>query len=278
MRFEEFRTNESLFYLKSLCESLALSEELRKHNAGEYPEEEKEQVSQVQHILSVLGYDVGPTGVDGKYGSNTARAVAAFKSDYNIPGGGDVFGEPSLQAIEKLGRGELQPARPFRGSSNSSSNRPRGGRQDSPSSEFTRPTSSGALFTLDGSQSRMTSRDAEANMDATLAGPYREMVRLFGREVGINDAIARAGTSRETNTPGSQHFHGRALDLNISGMRDNDKLRLVQAARRAGFSGFGFGSNVLHVDTGPNRYWDYDISTFGGVSVASLGAQVTGLA
>lgn len=260
-----------------------LAEELRQRN-GQYPEEEKGLVSQIQHILSVLGYDIGPTGVDGKYGPNTAKAIGNFKKDYKLPGDGSVFGERSLQTIEKIASGQLAPVKPFKGQQQQtspqtapdSSVRPptRPGRQDSPSPEFTRPPSgSNALFSMDGA-SRMTKPDAAENIAKVLQGPYKRMVSLFGSEVRINDAIAKAGTSREGKTPGSQHFHGKALDLDVSGFGDRDRLRLVAAAKKAGFSGFGFGRNILHVDIGPARYWDYGNSSYGGMQVAQLGNAV----
>ena len=133
---------------------------------------------------------------------------------------------------------------------------------------------SNALFTLDGSQSRMTRPDAGDVMERDTLPRFRRMQQAFGRTIRINDAIARSGTSRESQTQGSQHFSGRALDLSTAGMSDADKRRLVNAAMRAGFTGFGFGSNILHVDTGPRRHWAYGNSTFGGMSVADLGASV----
>ena len=130
-----------------------------------------------------------------------------------------------------------------------------------------------ALTTLNGQQSSMTNANAGRNMEATLARA-RRMAGFFGSPITINDAIARSGTSRERETQGSQHFQGRALDISTSGMSNQQKIALVRAAQRAGFTGFGFGSNILHVDTGPRRHWAYGNSSYGGVSVASLGQAV----
>ncbi|WP_284262461.1 hypothetical protein [Roseicyclus amphidinii] len=130
------------------------------------------------------------------------------------------------------------------------------------------------MLTLDGRQSHMTRPDAGANMEALLAGPFARMQEIFGAEVTINDAIARAGTSRERQTPGSRHFHGDALDLDISGLSNEDRLRLVDAALEAGFSGFGFGNGILHVDTGPRRSWSYGNSSFAGRPLGELQQRV----
>ena len=71
------------------------------------------------------------------------------------------------------------------------------------------------------------------------------MQDIFGGPIQINDGLAKAGTTRERNTPNSQHFNGTALDLSTAGMSNADKGRLFQAAKSAGFKGFGFGSTIL---------------------------------
>lgn len=126
------------------------------------------------------------------------------------------------------------------------------------------------IFDHNEGGSHMVREGATERMAETLQGPYSKMVELFGKDVMINDAIAKAGTTRETETPGSRHFHGDALDLNLSGMSEEEKVRLFQAAKEAGFTGFGFGNNILHVDRGPARHWNYGISSFGGVRIADL--------
>jgi len=121
--------------------------------------------------------------------------------------------------------------------------------------------------------SSLVKEGAEARMDETLAGPFAALQRSFGQPIIINDAIAKDGSSRETNTPGSRHFHGDALDLSTAGMSDADKVRLFREAKNAGFTGFGFGPTILHIDRGGKRSWDYGNSTYGGVSVEELKAE-----
>lgn len=53
-----------------------------------YPDEQKKLVRGMQMRLTYLGYDVGPQRFDGKYGPDTARAVAAFKNDFDFDGDG----------------------------------------------------------------------------------------------------------------------------------------------------------------------------------------------
>lgn len=49
-----------------------------------YPQEDMEAVRALQTKLEALGYSVGSTGIDGKYGPRTARAVAAYMRDFNV--------------------------------------------------------------------------------------------------------------------------------------------------------------------------------------------------
>lgn len=134
------------------------------------------------------------------------------------------------------------------------------------------------LFTMEGA-SHMTSPHAAEAMDALLRGPYARLTSSLPFPLVINDAIARAGTSREHNTPGSQHFQGRAIDISLAGLDDNQRLALVRAAHAAGFTGFGFGRNILHIDLGPARSWNYSSGsdTFaGGFTNAQMAEMVAG--
>jgi len=49
-----------------------------------YPPEQVDAVKALQTKLEELGYSVGSTGIDGKYGPRTARAVAAYMRDFNV--------------------------------------------------------------------------------------------------------------------------------------------------------------------------------------------------
>lgn len=49
-----------------------------------YPQEDMDAVRDMQTKLEELGYSVGSTGIDGKYGPRTSRAVAAYMRDRNI--------------------------------------------------------------------------------------------------------------------------------------------------------------------------------------------------
>lgn len=64
-----------------------------------YPREDMSAVKQLQRTLIKLGYSVGSTGVDGKYGPRTTRAVRAFKKDNDIKGDGLSMNASDLKAL-----------------------------------------------------------------------------------------------------------------------------------------------------------------------------------
>ena len=64
-----------------------------------YPSEETGAVKQLQRTLIKLGYSVGSTGVDGKYGPRTTKAVRAFKTDNKIKGDGLSMSSSDLEKL-----------------------------------------------------------------------------------------------------------------------------------------------------------------------------------
>lgn len=53
-------------------------------NTGKYDPAQIERVKKVQTLLQRLGYNVGNTGIDGKYGPRTERAVRRFQKDNGL--------------------------------------------------------------------------------------------------------------------------------------------------------------------------------------------------
>jgi hypothetical protein len=120
----------------------------------------------------------------------------------------------------------------------------------------------------------MTRPEAVENMSRVLSGPFTALQERFGRNLVLNDALAQAGTSRESNTPGSRHFHGDAIDIDISGMSNEERLQLVRDATAVGFQGFGLGNGILHIDMGERRSWNYDNDSYGGMSIAEVQSMI----
>lgn len=53
----------------------------------------------------------------------------------------------------------------------------------------------------------------------------------------------------------SQHTHGNAFDINVADMPKEQRLALIEKAKKAGFRGIGVYDNALHFDVGPERAW-----------------------
>jgi len=72
-----------------------------------YPPEQMDGVRKMQSQLEKIGYSVGRTGVDGKYGPLTSRAVKAFKKDYNETGDGSEMTGTALSKLAKVESGAI---------------------------------------------------------------------------------------------------------------------------------------------------------------------------
>lgn len=72
-----------------------------------FPEDQADQVKKMQRELEALGYSVGRLGIDGKYGPATARAVQAFKKDYNLSGAASSFGEADFKMLSQIQSGQV---------------------------------------------------------------------------------------------------------------------------------------------------------------------------
>lgn len=64
-----------------------------------YPREVMDTVRTMQRKLEELGYSVGSTGSDGKYGPRTTRAVRAYKTDNNISTPANTLTAEELQSL-----------------------------------------------------------------------------------------------------------------------------------------------------------------------------------
>jgi hypothetical protein len=72
-----------------------------------FPAEQSDDVKKMQSELEALGYSVGRLGIDGKYGPATARAVQAFKKDYDIKGPASSFGEAEFKVLSQIKAGQI---------------------------------------------------------------------------------------------------------------------------------------------------------------------------
>jgi hypothetical protein len=85
---------------------------------------------------------------------------------------------------------------------------------------------------------------------------WKQVQDAFGGQVPIVSAFrdpkrnAKSGGAKH-----SQHMHGNAIDVDVSRISKKDRLRLIETASEAGFTGIGIYNNSLHFDTGNRRVW-----------------------
>lgn len=77
-----------------------------------YPQDQVEAIKALQTQLEKLGYSVGSTGIDGKYGPRTSRAVKAFQKDFgqaSPPNAKYAGGAITADAIEAMKTAKKKP-------------------------------------------------------------------------------------------------------------------------------------------------------------------------
>ena len=85
---------------------------------------------------------------------------------------------------------------------------------------------------------------------------WKQVQTAFGMQVPIVSAFRDPErNSKAGGAKGSRHMHGDALDLDVSRLSKAQRLKLIEAASAAGFTGIGVYSNSIHLDTGRRRAW-----------------------
>lgn len=62
----------------------------------------------------------------------------------------------------------------------------------------------------------------------------------------------------------SQHMHGNAMDIDVSGYSTAERVQIIRTLSANGITGLGIGSNMIHADLGGRRAWGYASSAGGG--------------
>lgn len=80
----------------------------------------------------------------------------------------------------------------------------------------------------------------------------------WGRPMRINSAYrSEAHNKAIGGEPNSQHLLGKAFDVDTSALSENERAAFIHLARGHGFLGNGLYDSFTHIDTGPDRTWDY---------------------
>ena len=238
--------------------------ELTQGRPGNY--ENPTEVSALQTKLEELGYDVGHTGVDGKYGTRTARAVAAAKQDFNIQGDGSSISTADVTKL--MSASPVENPTPTGNEGHHYTSRA-GGSDNLDDVEFAQGSESGRV--------RMANSGATRNQG--LQSSLMSILDSAAEAAGVDVVVFSGGQDVQgqgTRRTGSvRHDAGRAADVHI--YNDGRRLRtdredpivanFIASAVRAGARGIGAGPGYMggvgiHVDilgdsAGAN-YWGAD--------------------
>ncbi|TIQ95484.1 transglycosylase SLT domain-containing protein [Mesorhizobium sp.] len=95
-----------------------------------------------------------------------------------------------------------------------------------------------------------------AGVNSVVMDRFKQVQNAFGASIPIVSGFrdpernAKAGGARH-----SEHMHGNALDLDVSNLSTDERIRLIQTASSLGFTGIGVYANSLHLDIGARRAW-----------------------
>jgi hypothetical protein len=113
----------------------------------------------------------------------------------------------------------------------------------------------GKLPVKTGTQAGRQSLDM-SHMNPAVISKWERVQGMLGYQVPVVSAFrdatknALAGGANK-----SQHLHGNAIDLDVSKLSKFERLRIIQNASAAGFTGVGVYENSIHLDTGGRRAW-----------------------
>lgn len=105
-------------------------------------------------------------------------------------------------------------------------------------------------------QMRAAPRANIADLDAGVKSKWLDVQADFGVPLTVISAHRTPEYNKAVRGASkSQHLKGKAIDVDVSGLSEAQKLELIRKASDAGFYGIGIYGNSLHFDTGPRRVW-----------------------
>lgn len=119
----------------------------------------------------------------------------------------------------------------------------------------TEVSSSGRIAMVTGTQEGRQPLDT-THLNKNVVDLWERTQGAFGRAVPVVSGFRDPKTNALAGgAKGSQHMHGNAIDVDVSNMSKADRVRLIETASAAGFTGIGIYKNSLHFDTGGRRTW-----------------------
>jgi len=94
------------------------------------------------------------------------------------------------------------------------------------------------------------------NQTTAAQDAFNRLQYMHGSPLTVNSAYRDPEhNARVGGAPNSMHTHGKAFDIDVSGMDQQQRENLLRQAMSAGFTGIGVYDNAMHFDVGPERSW-----------------------
>lgn len=113
MRFKEFKVSENIAPLGNPAQQPAKVASKERAETTDlkigppFPPEQSARVKDVQKKLQDIGYSVGSTGIDGKFGPKTSAALSAFIKDYNLQGKPNLIDADLAKSLDDVATGAI---------------------------------------------------------------------------------------------------------------------------------------------------------------------------
>jgi len=112
---------------------------------------------------------------------------------------------------------------------------------------------------IEWSEGRGGGRRVDDNVNPDLVKRVQASFAALGIDrVQINSGHRSSTANRKAGgATGSQHLHGNAFDINVTGYSRAERVNIIRALSANGVTGLGIGSNIIHADLGGRRAWGY---------------------
>lgn len=125
---------------------------------------------------------------------------------------------------------------------------------------------SGVQFVFDRKGASPIAGQDESHLSKDLSDRVKSAFAGIGLDrIRINSGFrSEEDNKRVGGAKGSQHLHGNAVDIDVSGYSHAERIKIIEALSASGITGLGIGTNIIHADIGGRRAWGYASSAGGG--------------
>jgi hypothetical protein len=141
-----------------------------------------------------------------------------------------------------------------------------------------------SAYYADGGSVRTGTQKGRLSVDMSkvnkdLIAKWKKTQKDFGRELNVVSAYRDPKRNKKAGgAKKSQHMHGNAFDIDVSGLSKPERLELIKIASANGISGIGVYNNSLHFDVGGRRAWgpNYKNTSIPGWAKDTIGQHMAG--